>query len=113
MLIDAALGSSVSVEEMLRSHLQVAIMQRAGIGGAYADCEISHVNILVSFSEPTAIQANKLNTVKKCLNEVLKHGGPFNARDLYPVCRFPPFMPPSRCLSTLYDLCEFQLTMFR
>lgn len=30
-------------------------------------------------------QANKLNTVKKCLNEVLKYGGPFNARDLYPV----------------------------
>ncbi|KAJ2914660.1 hypothetical protein MD484_g5763, partial [Candolleomyces efflorescens] len=28
--------------------------------------------------------ANKLNTVKKCLNEVLKYGGPFNARDLYP-----------------------------
>jgi len=22
--------------------------------------------------------------VKKCLNEVLKYGGPFNARDLYP-----------------------------
>jgi len=28
--------------------------------------------------------ANKLITVKKCLNEVLKYGGPFNARDLYP-----------------------------
>ncbi|KAJ8508905.1 hypothetical protein ONZ45_g8869 [Pleurotus djamor] len=28
--------------------------------------------------------ANKLSTVKKCLNEVLKHGGPFNPRDLYP-----------------------------
>jgi hypothetical protein len=28
--------------------------------------------------------ANKLTTVKKCLNEVLKYGGPFNARDLYP-----------------------------
>lgn len=28
--------------------------------------------------------ANKLVTVKKCLNEVLKYGGPFNARDLYP-----------------------------
>lgn len=32
-------------------------------------------------------QANKLSTVKKCLNEVLKYGGPFSARDLYPVSR--------------------------
>jgi hypothetical protein len=30
-------------------------------------------------------QANKLSTIKKCLNEVMKYGGPFNARDLYPV----------------------------
>lgn len=33
----------------------------------------------------STLQANKLSTVKKCLNEVLKFGGPFNARDLYPV----------------------------
>ena len=33
----------------------------------------------------SSIQANKLTTVKKCLNEVLKYGGTFNARDLYPV----------------------------
>lgn len=32
-----------------------------------------------------ASQANKLSTVKKCLNEVLKYGGPFSPRDLYPV----------------------------
>ena len=31
------------------------------------------------------LQANKLSTVKKCLNEVLKYGGPFSPRDLYPV----------------------------
>lgn len=30
-------------------------------------------------------QANKLSTVKKCLEEVLKYGGPFSPRDLYPV----------------------------
>lgn len=30
-------------------------------------------------------QANKLSTVKRCLNEVLKYGGPFSPRDLYPV----------------------------
>ncbi|KAJ3549601.1 hypothetical protein NMY22_g810 [Coprinellus aureogranulatus] len=43
---------------------------------------------LLSSSEPVSEElmpvANKLNTVKKCLNEVLKYGGPFNARDLYP-----------------------------
>lgn len=35
------------------------------------------------------LKANKLATVKKCLIEVLKHGGPFNPRDLYPVRAFP------------------------
>ncbi|KAF8817492.1 hypothetical protein BYT27DRAFT_7199026 [Phlegmacium glaucopus] len=43
---------------------------------------------LLSSSEPVSEElmpiANKLVTVKKCLNEVLKYGGPFNARDLYP-----------------------------
>ncbi|KAF9054443.1 hypothetical protein BJ165DRAFT_1382078 [Panaeolus papilionaceus] len=43
---------------------------------------------LLSSSEPVSEElmpiANKLTTVKKCLNEVLKYGGPFNARDLYP-----------------------------
>ncbi|KAL7420319.1 hypothetical protein Q5752_005288 [Cryptotrichosporon argae] len=28
--------------------------------------------------------ANKLSTIKKCLNEVLKYGGPYSPRDLYP-----------------------------
>jgi len=43
---------------------------------------------LLSSSEPVSEQlmpiANKLSTVKKCLNEVYKYGGPFNPRDLYP-----------------------------
>lgn len=43
---------------------------------------------LLSSSEPVSEElmpvANKLSTVKKCLNEVLKYGGPFSARDLYP-----------------------------
>jgi len=43
---------------------------------------------LLSSSEPVSEElmpiANKLTTVKKCLNEVLKYGGPFNQRDLYP-----------------------------
>ncbi|KAF8141735.1 hypothetical protein EV363DRAFT_1413059 [Boletus edulis] len=34
--------------------------------------------------KPPIPQANKLSTVKKCLNEVCKHGGPFSPRDLYP-----------------------------
>ncbi|KAG6891250.1 hypothetical protein C0995_008502 [Termitomyces sp. Mi166 len=33
---------------------------------------------------PPGQYANKLSTVKKCLNEVLKYGGPFSPRDLYP-----------------------------
>lgn len=44
--------------------------------------------VLFSFTWATDLmtsQANKLSTVKKCLNEVLKYGGPFNPRDLYPV----------------------------
>ncbi|KAF7971311.1 hypothetical protein HWV62_3222 [Athelia sp. TMB] len=43
---------------------------------------------LLSSSEPVSEElmpiANKLSTVKKCLNEVLKYGGPFSPRDLYP-----------------------------
>ncbi|KAJ9109927.1 hypothetical protein QFC19_001908 [Naganishia cerealis] len=41
---------------------------------------------LIAESEPISEElmpiANKLSTVKKCLNEVLKYGGPFSARDL-------------------------------
>lgn len=43
---------------------------------------------LISSSEPISEElmpiANKLSTIKKCLNEVLKYGGPFSPRDLYP-----------------------------
>jgi len=43
---------------------------------------------LLMSSEPVSEElmpiANKLSTVKKCLNEVLKYGGPFSPRDLYP-----------------------------
>jgi len=43
---------------------------------------------LLSSSEPVSEElmpiANKLSTVKKCLNEVLKYGGSFSPRDLWP-----------------------------
>ncbi|KAF9245344.1 hypothetical protein BU15DRAFT_85662 [Melanogaster broomeanus] len=43
---------------------------------------------LLSSSEPVSEElmpiANKLSTIKKCLNEVNKYGGPFTPRDLYP-----------------------------
>lgn len=39
----------------------------------------------LSVSLGRVYQANKLTTVKKCLNEVLKYGGAFSPRDLYPV----------------------------
>ncbi|KAM6496994.1 Protein of unknown function (DUF2408) domain containing protein [Amanita muscaria] len=46
------------------------------------------IYMLLSSSEPVSEElmpiANKLSTVKKCLNEVLKYGGSFNPRDLYP-----------------------------
>jgi len=46
------------------------------------------IHRLLSSSEPVSEElmpiANKLTTVKKCLNEVLKFGGSFNPRDLYP-----------------------------
>ncbi len=40
---------------------------------------------IVCTSDTQPMQANKLSTVKKCLNEVLKYGGPFSPRELYPV----------------------------
>ncbi|CAD6581645.1 MAG: hypothetical protein TREMPRED_003056 [Tremellales sp. Tagirdzhanova-0007] len=43
---------------------------------------------LMSESEPISEElmpvANKLSTIKKCLTEVLKYGGPYAPRDLYP-----------------------------
>jgi tRNA(Phe) wybutosine-synthesizing methylase Tyw3 len=43
------------------------------------------VSFLVShLQEKLTNQANKLSTIKKCLNEVLKYGGPYSPRDLYP-----------------------------
>jgi len=46
------------------------------------------LHLLLSSSEPVSEElmpiANKLSTVKKCLNEVLKYGGSFSTRDLYP-----------------------------
>ncbi|BEI81405.1 hypothetical protein CcaverHIS002_0205650 [Cutaneotrichosporon cavernicola] len=43
---------------------------------------------LMAESEPISEElvpvANKLSTIKKCLNEVLKYGGPYSPRDLYP-----------------------------
>ncbi|KAK4684108.1 hypothetical protein P7C73_g6096, partial [Tremellales sp. Uapishka_1] len=43
---------------------------------------------LMAESEPISEElmpvANKLSTIKKCLNEVLKYGGPYTPRDLYP-----------------------------
>lgn len=46
--------------------------------------EIYSTTLLVTIDD-LHLQANKLSTVKKCLNEVLKYGGPLNPRELYPV----------------------------
>ncbi|KAA1470329.1 hypothetical protein DENSPDRAFT_836110 [Dentipellis sp. KUC8613] len=62
---------------------------------------------LLSSSEPVSEElmpvANKLSTVKKCLNEVLKYGGPFSPRDLYPVCF---------SLSLLFSIASASLVSF-
>ena len=56
--------------------------------------------------------ANKLNTVKKCLNEVLKYGGPFSPRDLYPVSARRTLQGPHlRALQ--YQLALFQIDSMR
>lgn len=54
--------------------------------------------------------------MKKCLNEVLKYGGPFNPRDLYPVRAFPTQMSNSRLLLTFssqYQRALFQIDSMR
>jgi hypothetical protein len=42
----------------------------------------------MSSSEPISEElmaiGNKIATIRRCLNEVLKFGGPFTAKDLYP-----------------------------
>jgi hypothetical protein len=40
--------------------------------------------LIIPLDPLTPPQANKLSTIKKCLNEVLKYGGPYSPRDLYP-----------------------------
>ncbi|EAU90605.2 hypothetical protein CC1G_00989 [Coprinopsis cinerea okayama7 len=75
---------SLNILKMLRPHLPTPILQRTCLRGVDADRGV--LSRAACFRKLTGNlqQANKLNTVKRCLNEVLKCGGPFNARDLYP-----------------------------
>jgi hypothetical protein len=70
---------------MLWAHLSSAIVKRARLGGVDAYCMTFYGNAVDGNSYFCSIKANKLSTVKKCLNEVLKYGGPFSPNDLYPV----------------------------
>lgn len=81
-------GPPIPFETMLRSHLSTTVVQRASIGGAHAN-STRRFHVLTFVIDRLFVQANKLSTVKKCLNEVLKYGGNFSPRDLYPV-RFLP-----------------------
>ena len=56
-------------------------------------------------------QANKLSTVKKCLNEVLKYGGSFSTRDLYPVS--PTSLLCSPRLIHVSNLSKYQLALYQ
>lgn len=59
-------------------------VERAGVGGAHADreCTLPEPHSFLTPTHPPILQ--KLNTIKRCLIEVAKQGGPFTARDLYP-----------------------------
>ena len=81
-----AVGPALSLAPMLRSYLPVALVERTRFGGVDADSTCAlYVPESISLIALSS-QANKLSTVKKCLNEVLKYGGPWTPRDLYPVC---------------------------
>ncbi|KAE8538246.1 hypothetical protein D1P53_005585 [Cryptococcus gattii VGV] len=69
-------GTHVPPPTMLRSHLPPHVRIRAHFGRTLTHRKYSHS---LSFAN-----ANKLSTIKKCLNEVLKYGGPYTPRDLYP-----------------------------
>ncbi len=70
---------------MLRFDIPVAVLERTRFGGADADSACGPYALVLPSLIRLSYQANKLSTVKKCLNEVLKYGGPFSPRDLYPV----------------------------
>ena len=60
------------------------------------------------------IQANKLTTVKKCLNEVLKYGGAFSPRELYPVSFNLDFLAPTDTAQLVqYQLALHQIDSMR
>jgi len=73
---------------MLWPHLPTSFFERTCVRGTHADRKLAYSIPWFSENLKVSLQANKLTTVKKCLNEVLKYGGPFNARDLYPVMPF-------------------------
>jgi hypothetical protein len=83
-IIHICAGPAVLVETVLWSHLPSIIVERAGIRGTHPHrASFSHLSSILILRH--RMQANKLSTVKKCLNEVYKFGGPFTPRDLYPV----------------------------
>lgn len=74
---------------MLRPVLPPHGLVRARLGGAHAHRQRASLTLSLSLflstlgsRDPASWQ--KLNTIKRCLLEVAKQGGPFTARDLYP-----------------------------
>lgn len=72
---------------------------------------LSFICFSISVDFP-CIQANKLSTVKKCLNEVYKYGGPFTPRDLYPV-GFPFGLSDIELSFSQYQLALHQIDSMR
>jgi hypothetical protein len=77
-------GSAILAETVLWSYLPVVILKRTSLRRTHPRRASSSHLSAISVHLPH-MQANKLSTVKKCLNEVYKYGGPFTPRDLYPV----------------------------
>ena len=66
-------------------------------------CHPLSLTCVLVFYLTSVPKANKLSTVKKCLNEVLKYGGPFTPRDLYPVRVLSFQSCPYEIPSTVYE----------
>ena len=120
-MLTVLVGAFVPVAEVLWDPLSVTLVERTGVRGTHADRKPTHYSY-IDLVQISSQQANKLSTVKKCLNEVLKCGGSFSVRDLYPVSLLlPDLVTPSFlcakaepcCISRQYQLALYQIDSLR
>lgn len=77
-------GAALPPATVLRSVLPPDGVERTGFGGAHANRQRALPHPALSERLLILLLVQKLNTIKRCLIEVAKQGGPFTARDLYP-----------------------------